>query len=228
MPLAQSFDTVGLLAADPDRLRQAAGVLLGSDAEAAPLPTRLLLSPPLFAAAEAEVADRARSAAGDLAGRLGAELSETEILDGAPMPAEAMAAFNVLQGVQVWRNYGGWVENSNPSLGPDIASRLAQASGFGPDEVAGAEPVASAIATAVSRLRPGEALVLPTTGTPAPGREAGADQRERARVSAGQLTSIATLAGAPAISLPLLDVGAPVGLSLVGAPGTDLSLLAAA
>jgi amidase len=228
MPLAQSFDTVGLLAADPDRLRQAAGVLLGSDAEAAPLPSRLLLSPPLLAAAEAEVADGARSAAGDLAGRLGAELSETEILDGAPMPAEAMAAFNVLQGVQVWRNYGGWVETSRPSLGPDIASRLERASEFGRDDVAGAEPVASAIAAAVSRLRPGEALVLPTTGTPAPGREADADERERARVSAGQLTSIATLAGAPAISLPLLDVGAPVGLSLVGAAGSDLSLLAAA
>jgi Asp-tRNA(Asn)/Glu-tRNA(Gln) amidotransferase A subunit family amidase len=69
---------------------------------------------------------------------------------------------------------------------------------------------------------------MPTTGTIAPGREASADERERARVSAGRLTSIATLAGAPAISMPLVVVGAPVGLSLVGKPGGDLSLLAAA
>jgi len=228
MPLAQGFDTVGVLAADPDRLRQAASILLARDAEAAPLPSRLLISPLLFAAAESEVAKGARSAARDLASRLGAELAETKLFDTAPSPAEAMAAFNVLQGVQVWRNYGDWVEKSNPSLGPDIASRLHRASGFGPDDVAGAEPVASAIAAAVSRLGSGEALVMPATGTPAPGREARAEERERARVSAGQLTSIATLAGAPAISLPLLDVGAPVGLSLVGAPGSDLSLLAAA
>jgi amidase len=47
-------------------------------------------------------------------------------------------------------------------------------------------------------------------------------------VCAGRLTSLATLAGAPAVSLPLLDLGAPVGLSLVGPPDSDLSLLAAA
>jgi amidase len=85
------------------------------------------------------------------------------------------------------------------------------------------------VARAVARLEPDEALVLPTTGTPAPGREADAEERERARVSAGQLTSIATLAAAPAVSLPMLTVeGLPVGLSLVGPPGSDLDLLAAA
>ena len=140
-----------------------------------------------------------------------------------------MAAFNVLQGAQVWRNYGDWVESASPSLGPDIAARLERASGFGPSDVAEAEPVAREIAAAVAKLEPEEALVLPTTGTPAPHRDADADERERARVSAGQLTSVATLAGAPAISMPLLSVGGlPVGLSLVGAPGTDLGLLAAA
>jgi amidase len=139
-----------------------------------------------------------------------------------------MAAFNVLQGVQVWGNYGEWVESTSPSLGPDIAARLERAAGFGRNDVAVAEPVARAVAATVAELGPDEALVLPTTGTPAPGRQADAGERERARVSAGQLTSIATLAGAPAISIPLIDVAAPVGLSLVGPPGSDLSLLAAA
>ena len=140
-----------------------------------------------------------------------------------------MAAFNVLQGAQVWRNYGDWVERSSPSLGPDVAARLERAAGFGPADVAGAEPVAQAMAVAVARLRPDEALVLPTTGTAAPRRDAGAEERERARVSAGQLTSIATLAEAPAISMPLLSIdGLPAGLSLVGPPGGDASLLAAA
>jgi Asp-tRNA(Asn)/Glu-tRNA(Gln) amidotransferase A subunit family amidase len=226
MPLAQSFDTIGLLAADPEHLRRAAALLLGESGGSPP--TRLLVSRRLFTAAEDEVASAAEAAAGDLASRLGAELSETSLLDDAPTPEDAMTAFNVLQGVQVWRNYGDWVESSSPSLGPDIAARLERASGFGPEDVAGAEPVASAIAAAVARLEPEEALVLPATGTPAPGRRAAADERERARVSAGQLTSIATLAGAPSISMPLLQAGAPVGLSLVGRPGGDLSVLAAA
>ena len=228
MPLAQTFDTVGVLAARPEHLRGAAEVLLEASGEDVSPPSRLLISPVLLAAAEGEVADATRTAAADLATRLRAELSETDLLDEAPSPSDAMAAFNVLQGVQVWRNYGDWVRSSSPSLGPDIAARLERASGFGSGGVAGAEPVARAVADAVARIRPGEALALPATGTPAPGREADADERERARVSAGQLTSIATLAGAPAISLPLLQVGSPVGLSLVGAPGSDLSLLAVA
>lgn len=229
MPLAQTFDTVGLLADQPERFQRAAEALLGETTVSAPTPARLLLAPPLLSAAEPEVAEAARAAARDLAGRLGAETAETDLLDQAPGPEAGMSAFNVLQGVQVWRNYGEWVNSASPSLGPDIAARLGRAAGFGPKEVAKAEPVARDVADAVARLRPNEALVLPTTGTPAPGREAAADERERARVSAGQLTSIATLAGAPAISMPLLTVrGLPVGLSLVGPPGSDLSLLAAA
>ena len=227
MPLAQSFDTIGLLAREPEQLRRAAGVLLERATDVSP-PWRLLIAPALFAAADGEVAEATRISAGDLADRIGAELSETLLLDGAPSPAEAVAAFNVLQGVQVWRNYGDWVESTSPSLGPDIAARLERASGFGPADVEEAEPVAHAIADTLARLGPDEALVLPTTGTPAPGREAGAGERERARVSAGQLTSIATLAGAPAVSLPVVDAASPVGLSLVGAPGSDVSLLAAA
>jgi amidase len=228
MPLAQSFDTVGVLAADPEHLRRAAEVLLGKSADGVSPPARLLISPAVFAAAEAEVAEAADAAARELAGRLGAELSRTELLDDGPSPAEGMAAFNVLQGVQVWRNYGDWVEGASPSLAPDIAARLERAAGFSPEDVAEAKPVARALAASVARLGPGEALVMPTTGTPAPGRDAAADERERARVSAGQLTSLATLAAAPAVSIPLVHLQAPVGLSLIGAPGTDLSLLAAA
>ena len=228
MPLAQSFDTVGLLAGEPERLQRAAEVLLGEPTASGSPPSRLLIAPPLFSAVEPDVTEAARSAASDLAERLGAEVAETAILDDAPSPEDGMAAFNVLQGVQVWGNYRSWVERRSPSLGPDVAARLERAAGFTRRDAEEAAPVAQALAAAVARLEPNESLVLPATGTPAPGREADADERERARVSAGQLTSLATLAGSPAISMPLLSVrGLPVGLSLVGAPGTDLMLLAA-
>jgi amidase len=228
MPLAQTFDTVGVLADRPERLKRAAEVLLGETGAAARPPSRLLLASPLFSAAEPEVAEAAKAAAHDLARRLRAEAAETDLLDQAPSPEEGMAAFNVLQGVQAWRNFGDWVESAHPSLGPDIAARLERAARLGSKDVDEAEPVRRAMADAVGRLRPDETLALPTTGTPAPGRGADAQERERARVSAGRLTSIATLAGAPAISMPLLSVGGlPVGLSLVGPPGADLALLAA-
>ena len=229
MPLAQDSDTVGLLAREPEILQRAARLLLGDSRTGASPPSRLLLSPVLLAPADPEVAEACRAAAHDLGGKLNADVADTQLLDEAPSPAEGMAAFNVLQGAQVWRNYGEWVERTSPSLGADIAARLDRAAGFGPDDIAQAQPVAHAVAAAVARLGSNEVLVLPTTGTAGPPRQVDADQRERARLSAGQLTSIATLAAAPAISMPRLSVdGLPVGISLVGPPGSDLSLLAAA
>ncbi|MGH2989659.1 MAG: amidase, partial [Solirubrobacterales bacterium] len=63
----------------------------------------------------------------------------------------------------------------------------------------------------------------------APPRDADSETRQGARVAAGGLSCLASLAAAPAVSLPLARVGGlPVGVSLVGPPGSDRSLLAAA
>ncbi len=228
MPLAQPFDTVGALARDSGALVRAVEVLLGGSVGETRPPDRLLLSERAFACAEPAVATAAREAAQKLAETLGSELAETDPLADAPSPADSMAAFNVLQGRRVWTNYGEWFETTSPSVGPDVAARLERARGFGPDDVAGAEPVAERVAGAVGGLAADEALVIPTVGTLAPHRDAGGDEREAARAGAGQLTCIATLAGAPAITLPHIEVdGMPAGLSLVAAPGRDLMLLAA-
>jgi amidase len=230
MPLAQSFDTVGILARDPRVLRDAAAVLLGrGGAGEAEAPRRLLVLGEGFDAADPEVAKATRATAERLAAKLGATIEETRLTGGSsPSLSEAMAAFNVLQGAQVWRNFGEWICAKSPSMGEDISSRMERASGYTPDDVTQAEPVAKSLAEAVRRLEPGEAFVIPATGTVAPSRGAGADERQSARVSAGQLTCLATLSGAPAVALPLANVdGAPVGISLVGSPGADASLLAA-
>jgi Asp-tRNA(Asn)/Glu-tRNA(Gln) amidotransferase A subunit family amidase len=230
LPLAQRFDTVGLLARDPALLADAAGVLL-TDAglvDAQP-PRRLVLAADLLAVAEEGVADSAGAAAERLAKATGAELERVDELPGGSLDlGAAMAAFNVLQGVEVWANFGEWVRTADPSLGPDIAARIQRASGFGRDDVSAAEPVGAAVAAAIARLDPEAALVIPATGTPAPARDADAAGREAARVGAGQLTCLATMSGAPAAALPLAGAdGLPVGVSLVGPPGADGALLAA-
>jgi len=230
LPLAQRFDTVGVLAREAALLRRAAETLLGVDGEPADPPTRLLLAGSPLAAADPEIAEGTRAAAERIAAALGAELEDAgELSGGAPGLADAMDAFNVLQGIQVWRNFGHWVESAHPELGDDVRARIERASGFGPDDEAAAEPVADAMRAAVARLDRGMALVVPATGTVAPPRGADADIRQAARVGAGQLTCIATLSGAPAVVLPLGTAGGlPFGVSLVGAPGTDRSLLWAA
>jgi len=229
LPLAQRFDTVGLLARDPAVLHGGAEVLLGGGAPADPV-GRLLIGEDALAAADPQVGAAVREAAVRLARRLGAEVEAIEVLPGdAPGLGEAMEAFSVLQGAEVWRNFGAWVESAHPSMGADVAKRMEGASRVGADDLARAEPAAAAVAKQVQRLGVAEALAIPATGTVAPLRDADADTRQAARVAAGRLSCVASLSGAPAVSLPLATVGdLPVGVSLVGPPGSDLRLLAAA
>jgi amidase len=230
LPLAQRFDTVGLLARDPAGLRRGPEVLLGGAAPAADPVGRLLIGEDALAAADPQVGAAVRVAAERLARRLGAGVEAIEVLPGdAPALGEAMEAFSVLQGAQVWSNFGSWIESAHPSMGADVAKRMQGASRVGADDVAGAQPVAAAVAKQVRRLGVAEALAIPATGTVAPLRDADADTRQAARVAAGRLSCIASLSGAPAVSLPLATVGdLPVGVSLVGPPGSDLTLLSAA
>ncbi len=229
LPLAQRFDTVGLLAGDPLILRRAAGVLLGTPPDLASPPRRLLMPAAALRAADPPVADATRAAADVLSRRLGAAVDHVEAVGpGAPAPEAALAAFGVLQGREVWANFGAWVEAAQPSFGGDVGARIERAARITAADVAESEPVAVAAATALGRLGEEDALVLPSAGTVAPARDAGLPDRERARSAAGQLTCLASLAGAPAISLPLASVeGLPVGIGLVAAPGADRMLLAA-
>jgi amidase len=67
---------------------------------------------------------------------------------------------------------------------------------------------------------------MPTVSRPAPMRAASVAELNRQRQADLRFLCIASLAGLPQISLPAFDIdGAPVGLSLIGAAGTDMALL---
>lgn len=72
-------------------------------------------------------------------------------------------------------------------------------------------------------------LLLPTAPGPAPLRGTPADQLDAFRTSLISLTCIAGLSGFPQVNLPVASVaGLPVGLGLIGPPGSDEDLLALA
>jgi len=80
------------------------------------------------------------------------------------------------------------------------------------------------------RVPPGTALCLPTAPSAAPLRHSPSDDIEVAfRARAISLLCIAGLGGLPQLTLPLGTLnGCPLGLSIVGARGTDTALLALA
>ena len=78
-------------------------------------------------------------------------------------------------------------------------------------------------------LTAGTILCMPTTPFPAPPKGLPLATLEPLRARIGCLTSHGGLTGFPQVSLPGATVdGLPVGLSIVGAPGSDAALVAVA
>lgn len=234
VPLAPSFDTVGLFARDIDLLVAAAVVLLGSPMPqpvAADGPPRLVMIAEVLDDVADDVADEVRRVASLLSG-------------GAPVPVvplgvdlvQSMNAFRVRQGWEAWQAHGAWITaqqgSGGPRFGNGIAARFDAASLVTAAQAAATDDVRAAVRAAViAATADGSILVMPAAVGGAP--MANADDpaaHDAQRMGTLRLTCIAGLAGAPVVVLPLGTVGTagsrlPLGIALVGSPGGDHRLL---
>jgi amidase len=219
--LAASFDTVGWFARDAQTLRRVGEVLLPTTPFA---PKRLLIADDAFAFVGPEVS-AALAAAVD---RLKAALADhRHVRVYASEPAAWSGIFRVLQGSEIWRRHGDWIEAHNPSFGPGIAERFRWARTIDPAEVERLRPQREAVARRMAELLGGDALLcLPTAPGIAPKLATPPDELEVFRARAFGLLSIAGLARLPQVALPLATMGGcPLGLSLIGPSGCDRGLL---
>ena len=221
VPFAPSYDTVGWFARDAGALLRVGACLLG--AAAGPPITRFLVVEDAFALADADVAGALMAV---LPPALAAGDRVRVFAEGTDAWREA---YRVLQGAEIWRGLGPWIMRARPRFGPSIAERFADAARITDGDVARWGPVRQAIRARVrGLLTPGTALVAPTAPTPALPRGADAATLGDFYARALPLTAIAGHCGLPQVTLPAARVGgAPVGLSLIGAAGTDLALIAA-
>jgi amidase len=226
LPLAPSFDTVGWLTREITTSQEVARVLLPAAPPHRPV-TRAVRLP-----AVEELADRTtRELLAEHAGRLAAA-GLIPAVEPAGLPADVLAewfaAFRIVQAYEAWQAHGTWISAHPGSLGDDVAGRFADAAAVTDSAAADARAVVAQARAALEDLLDGAVLVLPTTPGPAPLRTAGAREIDDVRGRTLRMSCLAPLAGAPAVSLPLTGHVAPVGLSLIGAPGTDRALLALA
>lgn len=223
LPLAPSFDTVGWLTRDAALALRVAQVLLPAPG---PAPARTLVLPAVEAHAAPDVAAAcARRRAGLVAAGV---LPPAEEVDLGPAKVESwFAAFRTAQAREAWHHHGGWVTAHPGALGADVAARFTAAAAVTAAQADAAQLVVADARRFLTELLRGAVLVLPSTAGGAPDRTAGEHAVEAERAGTLRLTCAAGLAGAPALSLPLLRTGdgRPAGLCLVGAPGTDLALL---
>ena len=223
MPLAPSFDTVGWFARDAQCLDRVGGVLLGPGD--APPPGRLLYAADAFDRALPD----ARPVLDDAAGWLADSLGQAESVTVADEGLDAwLTHFQALQWREIWESHGAWVTNRNPAFGPGLAERFRLASEVSDDAVDRATAFRRDVAERLQTLLSDNAiLVVPSAPGAAPLKGLPQDQVVDYRNRALGILCIAGLAYLPQLSIPASVVGgAPLGISLVGGPGSDRTLLA--
>jgi len=232
LPLAPSFDTVGWLTRDVATSRAVASVLLPPASHGRP-------TSPAGPAARTirlpSVEDLAESATLALFAKRVTQLAAAGRLpaaEQADLPRETLeewfSAFRTVQAHEAWQVHGAWISAHPGALGDDVMARFTAAAAVTGSQAAAARGVAARARADLAGWLDGAVLVLPTVPGPAPPRSAGAAEIDDVRGRTLRMCCLAPLAGAPAVSLPLTGDVAPVGLCLVGAPGTDTALLSLA
>lgn len=227
VPLSASFDTVGHFARDATTFETVGRVLLRESGEPPP-PKRLMWATDLAAAAEKETAETALR----VALRMAAPLGGLSRVRAAPVvtagdPLEEWAAdFRTLMAYEAWKAQGPWISEKKPNFGADVAKRFEIASKVTEADYNAARPRREAVTQHLRLLLAGGGvLCFPTAPGPAPLRNDPASH-EAVRFRAHVLCAPSGLARLPQVTVPAGKVdGAPVGLSFLGGPGSDATLM---
>ena len=223
--LGPSFDTAGWFARSATVLRRVGEVALppGGDGPLGPL---------------IKVQDAWVNALPATAAALTGHLAAAEAALGQAMAInlapETLAVvfehFRHAQAEEAWATLGAWIEATKPGFGPGVGERFAAAKATDPAKAAAARRFRGVFRARLHGLLQGGAvLVYPTSPIPAPKLDVSPDWQQAIRERTLGVTAIAGLAGLCEVSIPGGSVeGAPVGLSLVAAPGRDRALLALA
>jgi amidase len=218
VPFAPSYDTVGWFARDAELLEKVGSAILPA-APDAPI-TKLRIASDAFDLATPEVAEALRNYCRRL------QLLE-EVTLFAGQEAEWRECYRVMQGVEIWEQLGSWVRSARPIFGGTIEKRFEDAASITASDAAKYRPAREAFAETIRKLTAdGTALLLPTTPCEALLKSAGSDEIGDFYSKALTLNSAAGHAGAPQVTIPVSSVsGCPIGLSIIGARGSDARLL---
>ena len=224
-PMAPSYDTVGFLARDSELFRKVGHVLLqGATAEAKI--ERLILAENFFRHAEASMDQALWEAIGKIGGAL--PRPEHVEIDGEEEVAAWRNAFRLIQGFEIQSTLLPFIQSRTVELGPGIKERFDMAAAITLAEADAARALRAEIADhLLALISIGTLIVLPTTPTLPPERDIpdGASFSEFRAQTLG-FTCLAGHSGLPQVSVPAgLAAGCPVGLSFIGWPSADETLL---
>jgi amidase len=136
-------------------------------------------------------------------------------------------AMRYIQSREAWTVDGPMIERYRPPLGPGVADRFEFSRQVTEQQVTEALAIRSVFRERLGALlgRDG-VLILPTMPDVAPLLSESEEALNDYRNNALKLLCLSVLSGLPQVSAPLASrLGAPLGISLMGLAGSDLSLV---
>jgi amidase len=232
MPLAPTFDTVGVLARDADVLRRAACVLIGAKPQADDRANAIHVVDEAFELADVQVRDALKP----VVERLGAVCKSVRQASLGALCGDDLAddlrawldAYRVIMGVEAASCFGAWLVDVRPRLGPMAEAGFKFANSLDrarlSDVIGRREEFSRRLRGALGAR---DLLCFPTAPTIAPLKGTITfDRNSEYYRRTLSLNAIAGVGRLPQVSMPLAKLdGAPIGLSLVGAFGEDVFLL---
>lgn len=224
LDLSPSLDTCGFFARDAATFERVGTTLLGADRCTLAPDCELLLAQDGFALLPPEVAAAFAPLLQHIA-QQGATMRPVSVAQ--PSFESLYWSFRYVQGFEAWRSDGALIEDFNLQLGPGVKERFAWSKEVSREQYAKFSAVRDEFSALLAALLDDRrALLLPTMPDVAPRLDEPAEALEDYRNNSINLLCLAGLARLPQVTLPLASrLGAPLGLSLIGPAGSDLSLL---
>ena len=226
LPQAPTSDTTGWFARSATTFARVSSVMLGEPIDTA-LPERLVVAVDAFGFADSAVQAALRPAVAKLTRLIGHAREDILAPQGLSVWARAQ---RTLQPSEAWETFKDWIDRENPALAFLVARNLVYGSTIPAAERNWANLMRAEARARLAHLVPsGTILCVPTTPCTAPlrGQPVGALDAVRDRITC--LAAYGGLTGHPQVSIPAATAdGAPIGLSIIGARGSDATLVAVA
>jgi amidase len=229
LPLAPSFDVVGVLARSAGTLGLVLEVLAPPGAARSPAAARTVHVAGGLAGIGPELADAVQATAAAIADRCGCGVSQ------APLDAfindDVADLFARVQGREVWRAHRSWLAGNQQFLADDVQARVQRAEALsqpGDPRRQEDERAWRGYPPRLDRVLPPDSVaVLPVTPGLPPLRDAGPEELLAFRAGAFRLTAPASLTGRPELVIPVhhRSSGQRFGVGVLGPVSGDFTVL---
>ncbi len=223
IPLAESFDTLGIMTSSIDKLIDVTKVLTRQQSTNKSPFKHVIFPTEVWEMIDEEIKDSLHSSSQLLINHL----STTDRKITTDGLEKWMDTFRTIQGYEIWRNHGKWITEVNPRFGPGIMERFLWTQTIEKQKFNQAKRVRDKIKeNMIQMLSTDTIIALPTSPAIAPLLNTSGEALQNHRKKLLMMTSIAGLSGLPQVSLPLHQhKGAPIGYSLIAGPNQDVKLL---